>query len=48
MAEIVTIPCLTDNYAYLLHDADSGRTAVIDAPEAAPIAQALAARGWSA
>ena len=48
MAQIVTIPCLTDNYAYLLHDADSGRTAVIDAPEAAPIAQALAAHGWSA
>ena len=48
MAEIVTIPCLSDNYAFLLHDPDSGQTAVIDAPEAAPITQALDARGWSA
>ena len=28
--EIVTIPCRTDNYAFLLHD-DSGATALIDA-----------------
>jgi hydroxyacylglutathione hydrolase len=44
--EIVTVPCRSDNYAYLLHDADTGTTAVIDAPEAAPIAEALEARGW--
>jgi hydroxyacylglutathione hydrolase len=44
--EIVTIPCRTDNYAYLLHDAASGDTVLIDAPEAGPIAAALAARGW--
>ena len=44
--ELVTIPCLTDNYAYLLHDAASGDTALVDAPEAAPILAALAARGW--
>lgn len=44
--EIVTIPCLGDNYAYLAHDAKSGATAVVDAPEAAPIETALAARGW--
>ena len=44
--ELVTIPCLTDNYAYLLHDAASGDTALVDAPEAAPILDALAARGW--
>ncbi|MFN3938400.1 MAG: hydroxyacylglutathione hydrolase [Gemmobacter sp.] len=42
--EIVTIPCLRDNYAYIARSADS--IAVIDAPEAAPIAQALDARGW--
>lgn len=45
--EIVTIPCLEDNYAYLLHDATTGATALIDAPEAAPIEAALAARGWT-
>ena len=44
--EIVTIPCRSDNYAYLLHETDTGTTAVVDAPEAAPIAQALDARGW--
>ena len=43
--EIVTVPCLNDNYAYLLRDAD-GATAVIDAPEAAPIEAALDERGW--
>jgi hydroxyacylglutathione hydrolase len=44
--ELVTIPCLSDNYAYLLHDAATGGTVLVDAPEAAPIARALAARGW--
>lgn len=44
--ELVTIPCLSDNYAYLVHDAESGETAVIDVPEAAPILRALDARGW--
>ena len=44
--DIVTIPCLSDNYAFLLH-ADSGETALIDAPEAAPILAALDQRGWN-
>lgn len=44
--EIVTIPCLRDNYAFLAHDKTTGETAVIDVPEAAPIAAALAQRGW--
>ncbi|MBK5934629.1 hydroxyacylglutathione hydrolase [Rhodovulum imhoffii] len=41
-----TIPCLEDNYAYLLHEPETGATAVIDAPEAAPIQAALDAKGW--
>lgn len=45
--DLVTIPCLTDNYAFLLHDTDSGATALIDAPEAAPIADELDRRGWT-
>ena len=45
--EIVTIPCLSDNYAFLVHDGDSGQTAVIDVPEAGPISEALRARGWT-
>ncbi len=44
--ELVTIPCRTDNYAYLVHDAASGQTAVIDVPDAAPILAALKSRGW--
>ncbi len=43
---LVTIPCLKDNYAYLIHDEASGQTALVDAPEAAPILTALAERGW--
>ncbi len=44
--ELVTIPCLSDNYAYLVHDPDTGATAVVDVPDAAPILQALSGRGW--
>src|SRR5690606_8876470 len=36
-----------DNYGYLVHDVESGRTAAIDAPEAKPILSALARRGWT-
>lgn len=46
--EIVTIPCLSDNYAFLAHDPASGDTAVIDVPEAGPILDALKTHGWSA
>lgn len=45
--ELVTIPCLADNYAYLVHDAASRRTAVVDVPEASPVLAALAERGWT-
>lgn len=44
--ELVTIPCLSDNYAWLVHDAATDTTVVIDAPEAAPILHELYARGW--
>lgn len=44
---LVVIPCRADNYAYLLHNAATGQTALIDAPEAAPIQNELAKRGWT-
>ena len=44
--EIVQFIARSDNYAVLLHDPDSGRTASIDAPEAAPIQAELEERGW--
>jgi hydroxyacylglutathione hydrolase len=45
--QIITIPCLEDNYAFLLHDPETGATACVDVPEAAPILAELEARGWS-
>ncbi|MCG6904808.1 MAG: hydroxyacylglutathione hydrolase [Rhodobacter sp.] len=45
--EIVTVPCLADNYAFLIHSSDTGKTALVDAPEAAAISAELARRGWS-
>ena len=45
--DLITIPCLSDNYAYLLHDQNSGETACIDVPEAGPIKAALAEHGWT-
>ena len=45
--ELLTIPCLSDNYAFVIHDAETGDTALIDAPEAAPIKAALEERGWT-
>ena len=44
--ELVTIPCLADNYAYLIRDDATGDVAVVDVPEAAPIIEALTERGW--
>ena len=43
--EIVTVPCLSDNYAYLIHA--QGKTVLVDAPEAAPVAAELSKRGWT-
>ncbi len=45
-AQTNLFPCLTDNFGVLLHDPSSGKTAAIDAPEAAPIEAALAKTGW--
>jgi hydroxyacylglutathione hydrolase len=44
---LVTIPCLSDNYAYLLREKKTGAVALIDVPEAAPIKAELSARGWT-
>ncbi|TNF20302.1 MAG: hydroxyacylglutathione hydrolase [Rhodobacteraceae bacterium] len=44
---LVTLPCLSDNYTYLVHDDASGETAVFDVPEAEPILAELKRRGWT-
>ena len=43
--EILTVPCLSDNYAYVIHGDDG--VCLVDAPEAGPIVDALDAKGWS-
>ncbi|RKT28139.1 hydroxyacylglutathione hydrolase [Roseovarius halotolerans] len=45
--QIETIPCLSDNYAYLAHDPDTGQTAAVDVPEAQPILEILEERDWT-
>jgi hydroxyacylglutathione hydrolase len=45
-AEIRLFRCLQDNYGVLLHDAETGATASIDAPEAGPVEAALKQTGW--
>lgn len=42
--EIEIVPCLTDNYAYLVQSGDY--CAVVDPSEPAPVRAALARRGW--
>lgn len=44
--EMTAIPCLRDNYAYLLHDPETGRTGVVDVPDVAPIHDVLDAKGY--
>lgn len=45
--DLVTIACLSDNYAFLLRDHASGEVALIDVPEAEPILNELKSRGWT-
>lgn len=44
---LLAVPCLSDNYAYLIHDAQTGATGVVDLPEAAPVLAALRQQGWN-
>lgn len=44
--EVAMVPCLKDNYGFLLHDAATGSTAAVDTPEAEPLKAELATRGW--
>lgn len=44
--EIVRIPVLSDNYVWLVHDANSGDTVVVDPAVAAPVLAEAEKRGW--
>lgn len=45
--EIELVPCLKDNYAYLVHDRDAGLTAIVDPSEPEPVRKVLTDRGWN-
>jgi hydroxyacylglutathione hydrolase len=42
---VVPVPCLSDNYAYLVIDDETGLAAIVDPGEAAPIVDAVAREG---
>ena len=44
--EVEMVPCRSDNYAPIIHDAATGATAVVDSPDAAAITERLVAKGW--
>ena len=44
--EIVPVPAFSDNYLWLVHDPDSGETAVVDPGDAAPVLAGAERRGW--
>ena len=44
--EIEQFMCLSDNFGVLIHDRESGETALIDAPEEGPILKAIERTGW--
>ena len=44
--EIVRVPVLSDNYVWLVHEASSSETLVIDPAVAEPVLAAAEARGW--
>ena len=39
--ELITIPCLSDNYAFIFYNAGNRSALLVDAPEAAPINETL-------
>ncbi len=44
--QIQLIPVLSDNYSYLVHEPESGVTAVVDPPVTEPFQKALVEKGW--
>jgi len=46
MLEVTAVPVLTDNYVWLIHNAEIGETAAVDPSVADPVLEATAAKGW--
>ncbi|WP_344709614.1 hydroxyacylglutathione hydrolase [Sphingomonas humi] len=47
MIEVALLPALSDNYIWLLHDAEAGHTAVVDPGDGAVALKGAAERGWT-
>lgn len=45
--EIVPVPAFSDNYLWLVHDEESGETAVVDPGDSAPVLAEAKRRGWT-
>jgi hydroxyacylglutathione hydrolase len=45
--DLIVVPCLRDNFAFLVRDAETGAVACVDVPETAPILAALQKAGWT-
>lgn len=45
--EIVAVPAFSDNYIWLVHDEESGETAVVDPGDAKPVLAEAERRGWA-
>lgn len=45
--ELITVPCLSDNYAFLFGNPVTKEAVLFDVPEAAPINAAIAQSGWT-
>ena len=45
--EIVPVPAFSDNYIWLVHDSQSGETAVVDPGDAGPALAEAESRGWT-
>ena len=47
MLDIVPVPAFSDNYLWLVHDEESGETAVVDPGDAAPVLAEADRRSWA-
>jgi hydroxyacylglutathione hydrolase len=45
--EIVAVPAFSDNYIWLVHDEQSGETAVVDPGDPSPVLAEAKRRGWT-
>ncbi len=45
--EIVPVPAFSDNYLWLVHDDESGETAIVDPGDAVPVLAEAERRGWT-